>query len=71
MPKKFEGATAAGSSAEAVADAECVVLMLFGPDSVRDVLAEVIAHAPRGALVIDSTTVGPAASREFAPVKVA
>ncbi len=65
-PKEFPGATVASSVADAVHDAECVVLMLFGPDSVREVLAEVVAHAPRGALVIDSTTVGPAASREFA-----
>lgn len=50
--------------AEAVDGAEVVVLMLFGPDAVREVLAEVVRHAP-GALVVDSSTVGPEAAREF------
>ncbi len=49
----------------AVADAEAVVLMLFGPDSVRAVLPEVLAAAPAGVLVVDGTTIGPAAAREF------
>ncbi len=37
--------------------------MLFGPDSVREVLPR-LAGA-RGALVVDSTTIGPDAAREF------
>lgn len=31
--------------------------MLFGPDSVREVLAEVLQHVQPGTLVIDATTV--------------
>ena len=50
--------------AAAVEGADAVVLMLFGPDAVREVLAEVVQHAP-GALVVDSSTVGPEAAREF------
>ena len=50
---------------QAVDGAEVVVLMLFGPDAVREVLAEVVQHAP-GALVVDSSTVGPEAARTFA-----
>jgi 3-hydroxyisobutyrate dehydrogenase len=49
----------------AVTDAEVVVLMLFGPDAVREVLPEVVAHAP-DALVIDASTIGPEAAHEFA-----
>jgi 3-hydroxyisobutyrate dehydrogenase len=64
-PRTFDGAAVAGSVAEAVAGADVVVLMLFGPDSVREVLAQVIGAAPAGALVIDSTTIGPEAAREF------
>ena len=50
--------------AAAVEGADAVVLMLFGPDAVREVLAEVVQHAP-GALVVDSSTVGPEAAQEF------
>lgn len=64
-PKPFDGATVAGSVAEAVAGADAVVLMLFGPDSVREVLGAVCQHAAPGTLVVDSTTVGPVAAREF------
>ena len=59
------GAGEADSVAEAVAGAECVVLMLFGPEAVRSVLPDVITGAP-GALVIDASTVGPQAAHEFA-----
>ncbi len=55
----------AGSVEEAVDGADRIVLMLFGPDSVREVLPR-LAGAPSGALVIDSTTIGPDAAREFA-----
>jgi 3-hydroxyisobutyrate dehydrogenase len=65
-PKEFPGATVAESVADAVQGVDCVVTMLFGPDSVREVLDEVAAAAPEGALIIDSTTVGPEASRSFA-----
>ena len=59
------GAIEAKTVGDAVADADAVVLMLFGPDSVREVLPDVLAAAPRGVLVIDSTTIGPEAAREF------
>jgi 3-hydroxyisobutyrate dehydrogenase len=59
------GAVDAGSVREAVAAADVVVLMLFGPDAVREVLPEVVAAARPGTLVVDSTTIGPAAAREF------
>ncbi len=65
------GAREAPSVTAAVAGAEVVALMLFGPDSVRQVLAEVCAAAPPGTLVIDSTTVGPEAAREFAATAAA
>lgn len=64
-PRAFEGAPVAASVAEAVDRADRVVLVLFGPDSVREVLPEVVAHAPAGALVIDVTTIGPEAAREL------
>jgi 3-hydroxyisobutyrate dehydrogenase len=51
--------------ADAVAGADRVVLMLFGPDSVREVLAEVVQHARPGTLVVDGTTIGPDDAREF------
>jgi 3-hydroxyisobutyrate dehydrogenase len=59
------GATEAKTVAEAVAGADVVVLVLFGPDAVRAVLPDVVAHAP-GALVVDASTVGPEAAHEFA-----
>jgi len=58
------GAAEASTPAEAVAGADRVVLMLFGPDSVREVLPQLGGAA--GALVVDSTTIGPDAAREFA-----
>jgi 3-hydroxyisobutyrate dehydrogenase len=64
-PKHFEGAPVAASIADAVGGADVVVLMLFGPDSVHEVLPSVIKHAPAGALVIDATTNGPEAARAF------
>jgi 3-hydroxyisobutyrate dehydrogenase len=59
------GATEARSVAAAAAGADVVVLMLFGPAAVRAVLADVVVGAP-GALVIDASTIGPAAAHEFA-----
>jgi 3-hydroxyisobutyrate dehydrogenase len=59
------GATEERSVAAAVRGAEVVVLMLFGPDAVREVLPVVVTHAP-GALVVDATTIGPDAAHEFA-----
>jgi 3-hydroxyisobutyrate dehydrogenase len=65
-PLLERGAREAPSVSAAVSGADVVALMLFGPDSVRQVLAEVCRSAPPGTLVIDSTTVGPEAAREFA-----
>jgi 3-hydroxyisobutyrate dehydrogenase len=59
------GATEAKTIRDAVSGAEAVVLMLFGPQSVREVLPEVLGAAEPGVLVIDSTTIGPDAAREF------
>ncbi len=58
------GAREAASVAEAVNGADAVVLMLFGPDSVREVLPQL--GGARGALVIDCTTIAPSDAREFA-----
>ncbi len=59
------GAREAGSVADAVRDAEAVVLMLSGPPSVRDVLPE-LAGAPEGALLVSCSTIGPADARAAA-----
>jgi 3-hydroxyisobutyrate dehydrogenase len=56
------GAREAASPAEAVEGADVAVLMLFGPDSVRELLPQVVRP---GLLVVDSTTVGPQAAREL------
>ena len=60
------GAQEAASVGEAVAGADRVVLVLFGPDAVREVLPDVVAAAAPGTLVVDSTTIGPDDAREFA-----
>ena len=60
------GAREVADVADAVSSADRVVLMLFGPDSVREVLMEVVQHAQPGTLVVDGTTIGPDAAREFA-----
>jgi 3-hydroxyisobutyrate dehydrogenase len=59
------GATEAKSVEDAVAGAEVVVIVLFGPDAVRAVLPRVVSAAP-GALVLDVSTIGPEAAHEFA-----
>src|SRR4051812_13893280 len=56
------GAREVKTPAEATAGADVAVLMLFGPDSVREVLPSIVRD---GLLVIDSTTIGPAAAHEF------
>lgn len=60
------GAREARTISEAVAGAEVVVTMLFGPDAVREVLDEVRQHAAEGTLVVESSTIGPAVAREVA-----
>jgi 3-hydroxyisobutyrate dehydrogenase len=59
------GAREAGTVEEAVADADAVVLMLFGADSVHEVLGRIATAAPAGTLVIDATTTGPEAARQL------
>jgi 3-hydroxyisobutyrate dehydrogenase len=56
------GAREVKTPADAVEGADVAVLMLFGPDSVREVLPHI---AREGLLIIDSTTIGPAAAHEF------
>lgn len=51
---------------EAVEGVDAVVLMLFGPPAVHDVLPDVVAGAPGGALVVNCTTVAPADAHAFA-----
>src|SRR3954452_19858691 len=58
------GATEAESIADAVDNAEVLVLMLFGPDSVRDVLGQVGDAAQQNTLVVDSPPTGGASARE-------
>jgi 3-hydroxyisobutyrate dehydrogenase len=62
------GATEAKTAAAAVEGADVAVLMLFGPESVREVLPQI---AREGLLIIDSTTIGPEAAREFGRAAVA
>lgn len=64
-PLLERGATEARSVREAVTGVDAVVLMLYGPPSVREVLAELSA-APDGALLVNCTTVAPADAHEFA-----
>jgi 3-hydroxyisobutyrate dehydrogenase len=60
------GAREAANIDEAVRDADAIVLMLFGGDSVDEVLGPIAAAAPEGTLVIDATTTGPDAARRLA-----
>jgi 3-hydroxyisobutyrate dehydrogenase-like beta-hydroxyacid dehydrogenase len=63
------GARRAITPADAATDAEAVVLVLFGPDSVTDALTGVdgiAGVAPSGCLVVDATTIGPSDALEFA-----
>ncbi len=59
------GARIAVSAAEAVAGADAVVSVLFGPDAVRETLLEPDLPWRPGALWIDVTTVAPADARDF------
>jgi 3-hydroxyisobutyrate dehydrogenase len=57
------GAREAASPQDAVAAADVAVLTLFGPDSVREVLPQVLRP---GLLVVDATTIGPEDARRNA-----
>jgi 3-hydroxyisobutyrate dehydrogenase len=60
------GAREATTIEDAVSRADAVVLMLFGGDSVEEVLQPIAAAAPAGTLIIDATTTGPNASQALA-----
>ncbi len=67
-PLVAAGATTAATPADAAAGAQVIVLTLFGPESVRAALDGpdgVLAGAAKGALVVDTTTIGPGAARGF------
>ncbi len=59
------GARKAATPAEAVAGAEAVVTMLYGPDSVREVMVDPGLPFEPGALWIDATTISPADASWF------
>jgi 3-hydroxyisobutyrate dehydrogenase len=59
------GARAAATVAEAVRDANVIIIMVFGPEAARAVLADVGAAAPAASLVVNTSTVGPAVAREL------
>jgi 3-hydroxyisobutyrate dehydrogenase len=60
-----EGAKGAAMPAEAVAGAEVVITVLFGPDTVRQVVLDASLPIKQGALWIDITTVSPADTVSF------
>lgn len=60
-PRVVEGASAAGSPAEAVAGAELVVTMLSDPAAVRRVLADAAPGLRAGTVVAEMSTIGPEA----------
>ena len=65
-PGRADDLPQARSVREAVDGVDAVVLMLYGPPSVREVLPDVAAGAPAGALLVNCTTVAPADAHEFA-----
>jgi 3-hydroxyisobutyrate dehydrogenase len=60
------GATVAATAADAVSGAEAVISVLFGPDTVREVIVGGDLPFTAGTLWIDITTVSPADATEFA-----
>ncbi len=64
-PLKDAGATQAESPEDAVRGADVVMSVLFGPDTVRDVVLSGL-EIPSEAVWLDITTVSPADAREFA-----
>ncbi|PRY65871.1 3-hydroxyisobutyrate dehydrogenase [Glaciihabitans tibetensis] len=61
-----EGATAATSAQDAVAGADIVMTVLFGPDTVRDVLmGETPVQFSPATIWLDVTTVAPTDAQEF------
>ena len=63
--------SAGGSPADAVADAEVVLLCLYDAQACRDVLAACLASVPATAAVVNTTTVGPDEAAELEATVVA
>ncbi|QNK81874.1 NAD(P)-dependent oxidoreductase [Nakamurella sp. PAMC28650] len=59
QPLADDGAVVAGTAAEAVAGAEVVVVMLFDVEAVLEVLRGCDGHFARGAVIVQSSTIGP------------
>jgi 3-hydroxyisobutyrate dehydrogenase len=57
-PLAADGADVAGSPAEALADADAVITILWDGNSVADVMADALPAAPDGILWVQSSTVG-------------
>jgi 3-hydroxyisobutyrate dehydrogenase len=69
-PKDLGDVTIANSIADALRDAEFVLISVTGPDAQHAVIGGpdrhgALAHAPKGALVMDATTTDPELSRAF------
>jgi 3-hydroxyisobutyrate dehydrogenase-like beta-hydroxyacid dehydrogenase len=69
--RELNGVILAGSVGAAVRDADFVLISVTGPEAQHAVIGAaagdgVLAHAPRGALVLDATTTDPELSRVFA-----
>ena len=65
-PLADDGARVADSAAEAVADAEVVITMLFAADAVAEVMAGCLGQMPAGAVWVQSSTVGVEGTRRLA-----
>lgn len=65
-PLAADGATVAETSAEAVAEADVVLTMLFDAASTLAVAAEFLDSVPAGAVWMQSATVGPESARAIA-----
>lgn len=63
-----QGATVAESPAEAVRDAEVVVTMLADPAAVREVVGAFASELQPGTVLIEASTIGPAAVAEVEKV---
>jgi 3-hydroxyisobutyrate dehydrogenase len=65
-PSVERGALQASSAADAVDGAEAVVSVLFGPETVREVILDGVDTFGAGTLWVDVTTVGPADAHDQA-----
>lgn len=64
-PLRDAGAEVAATAAEAVADADVVVVSLFDEASVREVLEQALAASPTSAVWLQTATVGPEGARRL------